>query len=560
MSDRLGNLGITHKFLVVLAVLSVGFLAAMLYGYSTLQRLKVNGPVYQEIVLGKDLIADILPPPAYLIESYLITLEIVDESDPAIREAKIERLTGKLEREYGDRHAHWAARLPEGALREQFVRRSHEHAEAFFRIIHQELLPALRTGDRANAAAVARDGLRHQYEEHRRHVDSAVAIASAQHAQIEEDAQRESRSSLAWLVVISTASCLAGLGIFLATTRNLSARIGRLLVHMERDQQDLTRRIDLGGDEIGQIAEHHNRFLAALQSMIRQIGGHATSLSGSAEQLGRSTRAIADHAREVAGHSGQAAAASGQATANISRVAGLTGEISASMDQAAAAVEELSASIGEVARSCAEESTVVRTADQRAESTRALMRELGDAAHEIGRIIELIEGIARQTNLLALNATIEAASAGEAGRGFRVVADEVKNLARRTAEATQEIHDLATRIQSKAGTAGAAVEEISRVAGQAHLISESIAATSQEQSATMNEVSRTIGTVTANARGSARELGESASGIVQIADSIRGVDRLTHETVEGVARIQASIGGLTAMASELEALVARFRT
>jgi methyl-accepting chemotaxis protein len=205
----------------------------------------------------------------------------------------------------------------------------------------------------------------------------------------------------------------------------------------------------------------------------------------------------------------------------------------------------MGASIKEIAKNTSEATRIATAAVSTAESTNATIQKLGQSSAEIGQVIKVITTIAQQTNLLALNATIEAARAGEAGKGFAVVANEVKELAKETAKATEDISGKIEAIQSDTKAAVEAIGEIGTVINQINDIQNTIASAVEEQSATTNEISR--------------NLAEAAKGGMDITRNITGVAEAAHSTTAGAGETQKSAKGLEGMAAELQELVSQFK-
>jgi methyl-accepting chemotaxis protein len=181
-----------------------------------------------------------------------------------------------------------------------------------------------------------------------------------------------------------------------------------------------------------------------------------------------------------------------------------------------------------------------------AEKTNATVSKLGESSAEIGNVIKVITSIAQQTNLLALNATIEAARAGEAGKGFAVVANEVKELAKQTAKATEDIGRRIEAIQTDTKSSVDAIAQISAIISQINDIQSTIASAVEEQTATTGEISRNVG--------------EAALGSREIAQNVLGVAEAARSTTEGAANTKNSADELSRMATELQRLVTGLRS
>ena len=230
---------------------------------------------------------------------------------------------------------------------------------------------------------------------------------------------------------------------------------------------------------------------------------------------------------------------SAEAETATARVSAASENVSA----AAGSIEELAASIGEISSQSAKSTEVARRAVSEARRTVATMAELGSAATRIGEVVGLIQAIAGQTNLLALNATIEAARAGEAGKGFAVVANEVKELAKETAKATEDIGQKIEAIQADTKGAVQAIGEISTVINQINDISNNIASAVEEQTVTTNEIGRNVT--------------EAAKGTGDIAKNISGVATAARETTQGANDTQKAAQALSELAAQLQSLVVK---
>jgi len=304
------------------------------------------------------------------------------------------------------------------------------------------------------------------------------------------------------------------------------------LKDMSEGEGDLTNRLTVRShDEIGELAKWFNVFVEKIQNTVRVIGGNIQSLASSAEELTAVSHQMSSNSEETAAQANVVSAASEQVSKNVQTVA--------------AAEEEMSASIREIAKSTNEAARVAKEAVEVAEKTNQTITKLGDSSAEIGNVIKVITSIAEQTNLLALNATIEAARAGEAGKGFAVVANEVKDLAKQTGNATEEISRKIQAIQASTQESVGAIGRITEVISQVNDIANTIASAVEEQSVTTNEMSRNVT--------------EAAKGSNEVVQNITGVAQAAQSTASGAAQTQAAAQELARLASELQSAVGQFK-
>ena len=284
-------------------------------------------------------------------------------------------------------------------------------------------------------------------------------------------------------------------------------------------------------DAIDQMAQGLNQLLATLRDSMAGIGHTAQTLAGAAEELTLVSHQMGGNAEAASTKATLASATADQVSANVEAVASST--------------EEMGASIREIAQNAAEAAKVVASAVVMAQNANAIVRKLGESSAGIGNIIKVITSIAEQTHLLALNATIEAARAGEAGKGFAVVANEVKELAKETAKATEEIGRKIEAIQLDTGGAVEAIGGISAIINQINDIQITIASAVEEQTATTNEISRSVT--------------EAARGSTAIAQNITNVAQAAQSTLSSANEVHNASSEMARMAADLQQLLDRFR-
>jgi methyl-accepting chemotaxis protein len=351
------------------------------------------------------------------------------------------------------------------------------------------------------------------------------------------------------------------IAVAIVVARSIARPIGECVAAMNRlAQGDLTTEVVVKRkDELGTLGKAINTSIGNLRQLMGSLTQSATDLQSSASTLTDTAHTQAAAAEETTVQANTVAAAGEELSVNSKSMSASATQITQSTSTVAAAMEEMSSSIQEVARNCAQESEIARKADTQARETRVLMGKLDESARQIGKVVELINRIAEQTNLLALNATIEAASAGEAGRGFAVVANEVKELARQSAAATEDIRKQVGLIQDNTGASIKSLEEVGKIIGQVSQISSSIAAAVEEQSATTSEIVGTIHGVSTATGTLSQNVQQTADGASEVARNIAGVSTAAADGARGAARVSTSATELTALSATLSQLVAKFK-
>jgi methyl-accepting chemotaxis protein len=312
-------------------------------------------------------------------------------------------------------------------------------------------------------------------------------------------------------------------------------------------------------DEVGDLSRSLQTVTDSLRRLIEDVVNGTSVLGASSTELSSVSSEMAGGARQTSARAGTVAAAAEEMSSNAVSVAAGMEEATSNLTTMASATEEMTSTIGEIATKSEKARVITSEATEQANRVTSLVQNLSQAAQDIGKVTETITQISGQTNLLALNATIEAARAGAAGKGFAVVAHEIKELARQTAEATEDIKSKVTGIQNcTAGTLGD-LERISQVIGEITAIVNTIATAIEEQSTVTKDIARNVSQAAAGVADANQRVAQMTTVSQSVAKDIAAVNKAAGDMASGSEQTLTSAAELSKLAEDLRGMVSRFK-
>ena len=312
-------------------------------------------------------------------------------------------------------------------------------------------------------------------------------------------------------------------------------------------------------DELQELSNNFNLFILKLQHMFKNVVQGVVTISSATTELSAIAEQMSGGAHSVSDQSNSVAAAAEEMSVNMDSVAAATEQTTTNMNIVASAAEEMTATINDVNNNTEQASKVTAEAVEEAKSATIKVQQLGLAASEISKVTEVITDISGQTNLLALNATIEAARAGDAGKGFAVVANEIKELAKQTADATGQIKSQIEDIQSSTSETVTQIERITEVINNVNDTVGTITGAVSEQASATDEIASNVAQAAQGLAEVNENVAESSAVAGQIAQDITMVNQSATEMATSSGEVQSSATELSETAEKLKDMVGGFK-
>ena len=445
---RLNDLSIKTRLFGLIAVAVVGFATALGLTYWMTSEYAINGPLYHRLMLRTSAMSEFQPSTLMATEPALKLSLLIASNDPAESRSVLEAYRIHLG-EYRDRKEYGRRELFEGPTKRILEKDVFPPADQLFQIAEDEFLPLVAKGDKAAAGQLYLSRMRPLYLQHRqaidRAVESGIEMTATEEADVLKSIQRGNLTLL--LIGVGTVLLIGLLGWYLAITINRTARaLLSRVQEMASGASDLTARIPIDSkDELGQLAVGINAMIAKIQSVVSKIRESSLQILSAASQIAATAR---------------------QQEATVSGLSSATTEVAAAVREISATGKELSGTMSEVNGRANQAAHLASTGRERLGSMEQTMHQLinstssisnklatiREKADNINVVVNTITKVADQTNLLSINAAIEAEKAGDFGRGFLVVAREIRRLADQTAVATLDIENIVRLMQDAVAT------------------------------------------------------------------------------------------------------------
>ena len=552
---RLRNLSFAGKLWLLVGLFIATTALKQVVFWTLSSRTKVTGPIYNRVIEAKNLAADVMPPPQYIIESYLTVYRLINVSD-ANAVSGLRTQFERLEREYHLGHRRWEAVLPPGPLQKALVEDSYAPALDFYAIMRDEFFPLLasRTVATANETntqlrALANGKLLAAYERHRAAIDQVLRLTEQAAIDAEADAvsQMDSWGNVVILMAVLVMALILVVSFWIARSILRPIRAFQSsLDDMSRGAGDLTARVpEDGKDEIGDLARSLNLMIGRIHDLVVRVRESSIQLFATSTEIAATARAQDATMRTLGGSSNQIAAAVKEITATSQELSSTMNTVAESGKSAAALAQTGRTGLGQMG------GTMQRLTDATA-SIAAKLAAVSDKAADINVVVTTITKVADQTNLLSINAAIEAEKAGEYGRGFLVVAREIRRLADQTAVATLDIEGIVRHMQT---AVSAGVMEMEKFSDEVRSGGQTVAAVNSQ----MGKILEQVQVMSDRFRMVNEGMGHQVIGAAQINDAMLQLTAGVDQSSASLREFNQATLSLRESADQLKGQISNFR-
>ncbi len=546
--SSLDRLSLSQKLATLGVLFLAGFAAFAWRSETTVTQVGVGGPVYERIIRSKDIIADVLPPPEYIIETHLLVHQATTAGDRATLDDLVRR-SRALRVEYEQRHDYWERTLATGPLKDALVARSYAPARDYFDARDRDVLPALEAGDSARARELLASKLEPLYQAHRKAIDEVVVLANAAAAEEEAHAKddlRRDRWTLLGLASVVVLILLFAGRIVRRAMNDLQRQITAVTAVARRVADGDLSPVTVTGSAVDtrELVGTIRSMTEGLGSLVRRVQQASAALTATASRLTSTSREQDATVRTLSSSAEDSAAASAAISETSRELQKTMRDVADLSERAATVAESGRVGLGQMRSS-------VESLEKATSSISSKLGTIRDRATDITGVVTTMTRVAEQTNLLSVNAAIEAEKAGEQGRGFLVVAREIRRLADQSAVASLDIDHMVRQMQSAVSSG---VSEMDRFGDNVERVSQtttSVGSQLGEVIERMKSLSTTLGSAHERAAGQAEDA-------ERINDAMAALSAGASQTAASVTELRGAAGDLEVAVKSLREEISRF--